>query len=106
MFRNARKRHFACCIRVLIILVSLVSLHPGAFAQAPRNVDAATSADGGGGDVDVTAIVRETETNGSAMHKRLLDYTYTQERTLDSGNKFCPGRLKQIVRKNPHLSAF
>ena len=96
---KARKRHLACWISVLTLLVTLASLRPDTFAQAPRNVDATSSGDGGG-DIDVKAIVRETETSGSAMHKRLLDYTYTQERTLGSGGKFS-GTSRHVYEAYP-----
>src|SRR4051812_6227254 len=44
----------------------------------------------GSEDVDIPALVRESDFNGATIHLRLLDYTYTLKRTrrkLDTHNK-------------------
>jgi hypothetical protein len=53
------------------------------------NNDNATSRQGSD-EVDIPALVRESDFNGATSHERLLDYTYTQKRTrrkLDTHSK-------------------
>jgi len=61
-----------------------------AILRAEDNNDKNAVSRQGSDEVDIPALVRESDFNGATSHERLLDYTYTQKRTrrkLDAHSK-------------------